>query len=232
MAAKYKCIIADDEVPSHQIIQEYISRIPDVEIAAQAYEGNTTLKLIREMEFHILFLDINMPGLTGIDIMRQANIRPATIAISASSDFAFESFQTNCVDYLLKPINFDRFETAVQKARLFFNTSFTLPKHEFLNIRINNKDIKVQTSNILYIQGLGNYIKLFLHRSKFPLVAYYSINTMQELLKINGFLKVHKSFLINMNFFSKRDKESIYLVDGTRIKIGKKFDYLVNQFLS
>jgi two-component system LytT family response regulator len=219
-----RCLVIDDEPKALEILSDYIEKVPGLEVAETFRDPLKALKFIQDNPVDLLFLDINMPDLSGIQLLNTLRDRPLVIFTTAYSEYALESYDYDAVDYLLKPIEFDRFLKAVNKARQLF------PKKEKSMISFNgNSDYvfiksgtdyyKLKTSEILYIRGTGNYLTFVT-----PKKEILSLLTMKKALDIlpEKFSRIHKSYIVNFDHVDLIDNDEVRIED-CRIPIGDSY---------
>ncbi|MBL4642233.1 MAG: response regulator transcription factor [Flavobacteriaceae bacterium] len=210
---KYKCLIVDDEELARELIATHVSQLPDFEIVAicaSAIEANTILK---NESIDLLFLDIEMPVLKGTDFLKNLVHKPKVIFTTAHREYAIESYELNVVDYLLKPIVFNRFFKAVEK---FLDTQIVVEKNNkttaltHIFVQSNKKNIKVNYDEILYIESIKDYIKI--HTIHSNLIIKHGISAFEEKLD-NRFLRVHRSYIVNSQKVTAYTKQDIEIED-------------------
>jgi len=210
---KYKCLIVDDEELARELIATHVSQLPDFEIVAicaSAIEANTVLK---NETIDLLFLDIEMPVLKGTDFLKNLVHKPKVIFTTAHREYAIESYELNVVDYLLKPIVFNRFFKAVEK---FLDTQIVVKEstktaqltHVF--VQSNKKNIKVNYDEILYIESIKDYIKI--HTTDANLIIKHGISAFEDKLD-DRFLRVHRSYIVNSQKVTAYTKQDIEIGD-------------------
>ncbi len=211
-----KALIIDDEPLAQNVIQQYAIKLPDLTISATCSDAICAHKLLQEMEIDLIFLDINMPKLSGISFLRNLKNPPLVIFTTAYSEYALEGFELNAIDYLKKPFSFDRFCKAYFKAEQLLQLQKTSKHQEsekskpgFLFIKSNKKSYKIEFSDIYYIEGLGDYIQIHLKDEK--IVTNLSMKKITELLPDDMFYRIHKSYIISL--------EKIKLVEGNMVMI-------------
>ena len=220
---KYNCLIVDDERLAQELLENYVQKIPYLECVATCSTALEAMQYLAQNQIGILFLDIQMPDLTGIDFLRSLNQKPATILTTAYSEYALESYELAVVDYLLKPIEFDRFFKAVTKAITGISTtnptpnlvppipsSETAPSQNYFFIKTDKKIVKIAFDEVLYIEALQKYIRI--HTLDKRIVSLFSLSKIQELLPKEQFIRIHRSFIINID---KMDS-----LEGNMVKIG------------
>ncbi|MDH6251691.1 DNA-binding LytR/AlgR family response regulator [Chryseobacterium sp. H1D6B] len=213
---KMKCLIIDDEPLARFHLKEMAEQIDFLEVidtCATALEANSK---VQDYQIDLLFLDINMPYLTGLEFLEQLENPPLCILTTAYSEYALEGYRLQVADYLLKPIAFNRFYQAVNKAQQQFIMSEKIKKHTtlddpFLYVRQSDSFIKVSWVDILYIESMQNYTKL--HFKDKSLVIHQTMKAVEESLSAEHFFRIHKSFLINITH--------IEMISGGRLYINK-----------
>jgi len=199
------CIIVDDEPVARQILKSYIEKIPGLEVAAEAGSGTEALAVLSKSKFDLVFLDINMPGLSGMEVARAIK-GENIIFTTAYPEYAVEGFEVNAVDYLVKPIAFERFYEAIEKARDYYD----LASSNFIWIKSEKKQHRVPLENILFVSSLGDYLKV--HLQEETLVVHGTMKNFVSELPSDRFLRVHKSYLVALNH--------VRYLEGNRISIG------------
>lgn len=220
-----RCIAVDDEPLALDIIESYISKLPFLKLVRTCSSATEAMQVLQEEQVDLMFLDIEMPELTGIQFLNILKHQPLIIFTTAYPDYALEGFNQDAVDYLLKPIPFDRFLKAVTKAqeRLQRNGRATeAPQHvpaphapppqDFMFVKADYKTIRVDFRDILWIEGLKDYIIIQTRDQK--IITLLSMNKMMEKLQDSKFLRVHRSFIVSL--------QKIDSIEKSRIRIGNK----------
>ncbi|RWW91667.1 LytR/AlgR family response regulator transcription factor [Flavobacterium cerinum] len=217
MTKPITCIIVDDEPPAIRILQKYAEQLPGLECVATTTSALEALRLIEVHQPDILFLDIQMRDLTGIQLSALIKDKVGIIFTTAYPQFAVEGFELNAIDYLLKPIAFSRFITAVEKARATIpltGSKHNIPstEEEFFFIKTDgkNKFKRVEIADIFYIESIKNYIVI--HTMNEQIVTYNTLKYFEEKLPENLFIKIHKSFIIAFNKIEKTDNNEVWLL--------------------
>ncbi len=211
-----KYIIIDDEPLAHEIITEFCSMLPHVQLEKSCYNAMEAMQFLNEHTVDFIFLDINMPKLKGLDFLKTLSNPPKTIITTAYKEYALEGFELNVVDYLLKPFSFDRLVKAVNKVSDTLPTK-TIHKESIESNEINTrlfikgdkKHHQIDLNNLLFIEAYGNYTKLFLADEM--IVSHEKISHYESLLNPIQFLRVHKSFIVAV--------DKIKFIEGNRIII-------------
>jgi DNA-binding LytR/AlgR family response regulator len=203
---KIICLAVDDEPPALDVLKKYISAVPHLELAGTCADAIEALHFIRQQTIDLVFLDIQMPQLLGTDLIRTLTKPPKIIFTTAYRKFAIQGFELNAVDYLLKPISFERFLKAVNKVMetgfQMADTSGQADKKDrnnesFINLRADRKNLKIGLNDILYIESLKDYIKVVTTTK--TIITKQAISSIEELLPKAEFLRIHRSFIVALN---------------------------------
>ena len=217
---KYQCLIVDDEPVAQQILEKYINQIEALHLIAKCSNAFEAMNILHQEKVDILFLDIKMPSLSGIEMLKTIQNQPKVILTTTFSEFAVESYEYGVIDYLLKPIAFERFLKTVNKILLPQNIDFNNGKAEekltiqptFIFFKANKKIFKYYLVDILFIEGSGNYIKVHTQNDK-PLMVLDKLTDLLEKLPPRQFLRVHKSFIINISHIIKIEGNVLFIRD-------------------
>lgn len=201
-----RCMIIDDEPVARDIIRQFVEDTPFLELSSEASSAVEAMDLLRQTTVDLLFLDINMPGLSGIQFLKSISQPPKVILTTAYSEYALESYELDVVDYLLKPIRFERFLKAVNKVR----DSGSLPENNNLTFKSDGKLIRLPVNELQYVEGMGDYIRL--HTKDQRYTVYDTMKSMSFQLEGQGFIRIHKSFLISLS--------NVQYVEGNRVTVG------------
>jgi DNA-binding LytR/AlgR family response regulator len=207
---KYTCIIVDDETLARELIASHIAKIPDLDILATCTNAIEAKFAIENFQPDILFLDIQMPNLTGLDLLRMMKKRPATIMTTAYSEHALEGYALDVLDYLLKPIEFERFFKAVSKAVDWINRGQVLsqvavestativePQAEYFFVKSDYKMVKVIFKEILFVEALQKYVRI--HTVNQRVITLMSMSQLEEQLPAEHFFRIHRSHIVNID---------------------------------
>ena len=195
-----KCIAIDDEPPALELIKAYAGRTPELQLVHTFDDAIAGASYLRNASIDLLFVDINMPDITGIDLVRSLQPRPMIIFTTAYKKFAFDGFELEAIDYLLKPIDFERFKKAVNRAVEFHNhrNSLKAETSEHIFVRSEYKLVKIELDSIDYIEGLEDYIKIHIKGSR-PVLTLMSLKAILEKLPAEKFIRIHRSYIIPVN---------------------------------
>ena len=208
---KHNCIIVDDEQVARDILKKYVAQSAMLDLKMECRNAIEAIEYLEQEEVDIVFLDIEMPKLSGLNMAKLVREDLQIIFTTAHRKFAVEGFELNATDYLLKPFSFDRFLAAVKKA-IENNTKRETPKENLLDhmyFKVDKKMVKVHFSDLLYIEGLGNYIKI--HTETDAFVVYEKMNDLEITLQPHMFKRIHKSYIVNCNKIKAYTKETVEL---------------------
>lgn len=202
---KLHCLVVDDEPIAQQIMEKYISQIEILHLAGKCSNAFEALNVLHREKIDILFLDINMPTLSGLDMLKTLQHPPKVILTTAFSEFGVASYEYGITDYLLKPIAFERFLNAINKILIPKNVEIPFEKeqkkatleNDFMFFKADKKIHKFYFNNILFIEGCGNYIKIHTDDTT-PLMVLEKLSDLEEKLPPNQFIRVHKSYIVNL----------------------------------
>lgn len=214
-------IAIDDEPLALSIIENFCKKLPYINLHKTFTQPNEGLKYLENFPIDVLFLDIHMPALNGIDLYKKIDQNTLVIFCSAHSQYAVEGFDLNALDYLLKPFTFDRFKQAAEKAQDYLAAKDN-KKSEFLFIRADYKLQKIRISDILYIEALDDYLKIYLDSQK-TLVARMTMKVMTEKLPTDEFVRVHRSFIVPVKKVNTLNNKTIIISDKI-IPIGANYE--------
>lgn len=214
-----KCIIVDDEPAAHYVLVNYIKQNPQLDLVFQCYNGIEAMNYLRENKVDLMFLDINMPEITGIELLKIIPTPPKTILTTAYSEFAVESYDYGVIDYLLKPIYFPRFLKAIDR---FFSMENVQNKPteiiaNTVSVKVDGHFIELELENLLFAQSFGNYVKL--HTTKRTYLASITTSEFEKCLPELGFMRIHKSYIVALDKIEATDKDFV-VIKKERLPIG------------
>lgn len=226
---KYRCLVVDDEVPAHRVIHSHISKTDVLEVVGDAYDGKEALDFLTKNKVDIVFLDIEMPKLTGIELLQCLPYPVSVILTTAYNNFGYEAYENDVVDYLLKPISFPRFLKAVNKVVKTFEPiveeEINYPKLEFKHEGVLKV---VDTEQILYVESIGNYIKIHLEHEK-PMLVTQTMKYLTSVLPAEYFIRIHKSYIVKRAQIVETRKTELVLSNNVVLPVGRKFSVLLER---
>ena len=221
-------LLVDDEPLAQEVLENHISKIPNVEISGKANNALQALEVLQEKEIDLIFLDIQMPELTGIDFLKTLKNPPMVVFTTAYPEFALDGFELDVVDYLLKPISFERFLKAVNKAQEITNlkhqsvseTNFDKNEPDYMFVKADKKIVKIPFADIKYIEGLKDYVMIYTSDKR--IITLQTLKHLEENLPSAIFKRVHRSFIVSLDKIKSVVGNSVE-IDDRHIPIGKLY---------
>lgn len=209
-----RCLVVDDEPLAREAIITYIEKMPDLALVGECENPIQAMSILRENHIDLIFLDIEMPEIDGVSFLKYLKKNPGVIFTTAYRNYAVEAFDLDVVDYLLKPISFDRFIIAVNKFYERENhpvsKNVIMPDNRsYINVKANRKTYKIDVKRIDYIESLKDYVKIIC--SDESIVTHDSLSNLEDILKKFGFIRIHNSFLVATDKIKSFNSESIFL---------------------
>jgi DNA-binding LytR/AlgR family response regulator len=220
------CIALDDEPLALDIIEAYVKKHPELNLIARCNNADEASKVLNSQHIDLMFLDIQMPGVTGLNFVRSLKNKPLFMFTTAYSEYAIDGFELDAIDYLLKPIAYDRFEKAIEKAKEYYtiknNSGLTESdlENDFIFVKANQQLIKLAYGEILYVEAFADYVKIFLNDRK--IVTLQTMKKMEAKLPSDIFSRVHRSFIVNRKALQSFST-SVCEVNGEKIPVGKNY---------
>ncbi len=211
-----RCLAIDDETLALDLLEDNIRMIPFLHLVKRCKNAYEAMEVLQEESIDLIFLDIQMPGITGMQFLQSLQSRPMVIFITAYKEYAVEGFNLDVLDYLVKPVPFDRFLKAANKALEYHNlkqkqTSAQENNHEFIFVNSEYNLVKILIDDISHIEGLKDYIKIHLANSAKPIITRMSLKLMEEKLPSLNFIRVHKSFIVSIDKILSIRKNRIHV---------------------
>jgi len=232
-----RCLAIDDEPLALELLEDNISQVPYLKLEGRCSNAFEALKFLQEQTVDLIFLDIQMPGLTGLQFIQSLTQRPMVILITAYEKFALEGFNLDVIDYLVKPVPLDRFIKACNKAWELYNLRLKKTENsssiepEFLFVNVEYSLLKVEFADIQWIEGLKDYIRIHLKNSSKPVITRMSMKAIEEELPSSRFIRVHKSFIVSVSAITSVRKNSIF-IGVEEIPIGDNYKDAVNMIIN
>lgn len=236
---KIKCLVVDDEPPAREILKQHIAGVDALELTGTCASAVEAISFLKDHPVDLIFLDIQMPQLLGTNFIRTLKSPPKVIFTTAFRKYALEGFELDAVDYLLKPISFERFLKGVNKIlQVSFPVDHSIPSAKenhkelassFLYFRADRKMVKVFFNDILFIEALKDYIKIVTQSR--TIITKYVLTTLAELLPADEFLRIHKSYIVAINKIESFNADSIQIAKH-ELPIGRLYKYDVGRILN
>ena len=241
---KIRCLIADDEPLALKLITDYISRIPHLELIGSCKRATDIPGFLGQVD--MLFLDIRMPGLTGLELLRSLPVKPLVILITAYSEHAIEGFELDVLDYLVKPVTFERFLTAVNKATIQYELQHrvvvpSVPMHDpgaagehagkdYFFVKSGFKSVRINYADILYVEGLKEYVSIYTTGDR-KFVKLAALKDIERMLPQDRFLRIHKSYIVAVNKVTAAYGNTVEL-NQVSLPIGRIYKEVVMKIFS
>ena len=227
-AVKITCVIVDDEPMAIKLVESYVNKTPFLELKKKCSSAIEALEFIKETPVDLLFLDIQMPDLTGLEFTKMLPKETRVIFTTAFDEYALEGFKVEALDYLLKPFNYAEFLSAANKANTWFSLvkgkqeSIISKEKEFLFIKSEYKQLRIKLADVLYFEGLKDYIKIYLKDEPKPILTLMSLKSIEEELSNTQFLRVHRSFIVSLKNVEVIERSQI-VINKQRITISEQY---------
>ena len=233
---KLRCLLIDDEPPALKILASYISNINGLEIVAQCKNAIEALDILHQKTVDVIFLDIKMPKILGTEFLKNLSHPPKVIFVTAYRDYAVEGYELDAVDYLVKPVSFERFfkaitklNRAIDKEAVTTTVEYKPNPEAFVYLKVDKDMKKIFVNDIVYIESWKDYVKLFLANGR-NILARQSISAMENLLSDHKFMRVHRSYMVSLNKISGYNGLSVQL-ETKEIPIGRLYKQVVMERL-
>lgn len=208
---KITCMAIDDEHFAIELLESFIKKIPHLNLIFSTTDAAEAIETIEVLKPQLIFLDIQMPLINGLSMVKKLKHKANVIFTTAYKQFALHAFEVEAIDYLVKPFAFERFEKAVQKATTLINSnnSLAIINEPQLLVRTNKTTLKIPTNTILFIEKASDYV--YIHTTTEKHIALFTLQKLEEVLPPNQFVRIHKSYLISLNKIAKWDIENVYI---------------------
>lgn len=221
-----RTLLVDDEFPSLKILENFALKLSECQIVGKCTSGTEAFEFLKNNEVDLLFLDIQMPGMTGIEMLTKLEKRPITVITTANHDKALDAYNLDVVDYLVKPFSFDRFQRSVERAKAQLSYTLNdqkdiLEKPNYITVKSDYKVVKILLDEIRYIEGLGEYVKIVLEKNF--VVTLEALKNLEKTLPEQNFARIHKSYIVNTKFVRTITSTSVTLKDGHSLPVGKVY---------
>ena len=230
-----RCLAVDDEPLALELLEDNISKVPFLELIAACDSVTDAMKVMEKEKIDLIFLDIQMPGLTGLQFIESMTEKPMIILITAYKQYALEGYNLDVTDYLVKPVSLDRFIKACNKAKQLFelksnqkNSSSSSSNAGYFFVNADYSMVKITTADIIYIEGLKDYIKIHLKSSQHPVVTRMPMKNIEELLPDSQFIRIHKSYIVSVAFITSIRKSSVF-IDSLELPLSETYRDAVNE---
>lgn len=226
------CILVDDEKPALELLEDNVKHVPFLNIVATCRNAMQVFELLDQHNIDLIFLDIHMPGINGLDLIKSIKNPPMVILVTAYQEHAIDGFNLDVVDYLIKPVPINRFLKAANKAHELYlsKQKKSLPDNDYVFVNANYSLVRVKIQDITFIEGLKDYVRINVIDGK-PIVTRLSLKGLEERLGIGNFLRIHKSYIIALNKIQSIQKSQL-IINGEEIPIGIGYRSPLQQYIN
>ena len=223
------CIIVDDEPLAVKLLESFVTKTPGMELLGSYTDSVEAINAVKELQPNLLFLDIQMPDLNGMELARMIPENTRVIFTTAFKEYAFESYEVKALDFLLKPIRYNKFMAAIEKAKDWF-VSRTSPQTIFLKVDGEYRQVAIQ--DILYVSGLKDYVKFYLTEERKPLITHLTMKAVEEMLPSEQFMRVHRSYIVALDKIRKVDRNDCIYIGEEIIRVTDAFRDTFLQYIN
>ena len=226
------CIIVDDEPLAVKLMESFVAKTPDLELLASFTDSVEAINAVKEQKPNLLFLDIQMPDLNGMELAHMIPTETRVIFTTAFKEYAFESYEVNALDFLLKPIRYNKFMVAVEKAKDWFAKSESpKPQPSALFVRVDGELRNITINDIIYVNGMKDYVMFYLDSEAKPLITHLTMKAVEEMLPPERFLRVHRSYIIAVDKIRKVDRNDCIYIGNEIIHVPDGYQESFHNFL-
>lgn len=229
------CLIVDDEPIAISVLENYVSKTPFLNLKGKCLSASQALEIMGHESIDLIFLDIQMPDINGLELSKSLGDSVKIIFTTAFEQYALDGFKVNALDYLLKPFNYEEFLKAALKAKTWFDLKkrpdAILSEKDSLLVNSEYKLIKISLKDILYIEGLKDYVKIFIENAPRPVMTLMTMKGLEEQLPSTQFMRVHRSYIVNLNRIQAIERSGI-VINKMIIPIADKYKEVFNQYLA
>ena len=239
------CMIVDDEPLAVKLLETFVGRTADLELKGSFTDSIEALDVLAREPVDLLFLDIQMPDLNGMELAHAIDTdRTRVIFTTAFKDYAFESYEVNALDFLLKPIRYIKFQAAVEKARNYFamkesaNTAASQPQQpsnkedDFIFLRADGELHQIALARILYVEGMKDYLKFFIEGERKPIITHMTMTAAEEMLPEAGFMRINRSYIVSLSHIRSIDRNDCVYVGEQIIRVTEAYKEQFNQYIT
>lgn len=232
-----KCIAVDDEPFGLKLLEDNISKVPFLELVAACTNAFEAMAVLEKNKIDLIFIDIQMPGLSGMEFVASMEQKPLVIFVTAYKQYALDSYDLSVVDYLVKPVSLERFIKACNRAKEIYelksqkqHATFQKPADYFF-VNVDYSQLKVMFNDIIWVEGLRDYVKIYLKSKNHPLLIRSSLKALEPELPANEFIRFHKSYLASIDSITSVRKNSIFIKD-IELPIGETYKEAVEKMIN
>jgi two-component system, LytTR family, response regulator len=219
---RLRVLIADDEAPALNLVKSYVNKLPNLELVSECQNGNDVIEALKNNDIDLLFLDIQMPGMSGIELSKRISSKQKVIFTTAFPNYAIDGFKVDALDYLLKPFDSDEFTKAVHKATDWFTKNNAEQIANSFFIKTDYRLERIHFDDILFAESDRDYVKLYLISQVEPISSLMNLKDLEEHLPTTTFMRIHRSFIINLNKINRVERNQV-IIGNQRITIAETY---------
>lgn len=232
-----RCLAIDDEPLALRQLESYLKKVPFLDVMGGCQSAMDAMRILEEEEIDAIFIDINMPDLNGMEFVKSLQHPPLVVFTTAYQEYAVEGYKVNAVDYLLKPFGMADIMRAVEHVKeryelLHAATASPVDEDDALFLKTEYKVARVIVTDIVYIEGMAEYLRIYLDGQEKPLITLLSMKKMEERLRNHAFMRIHKSYIINLRHISEINKSRVILDTGASISIGDSYRERLTEYVN
>ena len=230
------CMIVDDEPLAVKLLESFVAKTPELELLGSFTDSVEAINAIKEQQPNLLFLDIQMPDLNGMELAHMIPSETRVIFTTAFKEYAFESYEVKALDFLLKPIRYNKFMVAVEKAKEWFSaqgaaTNANVPSAKSIFLKVDGEYQQIAFSQILYVCGMKDYVMFYLEDVRKPLITHLTMKSVEDMLSPQQFMRVNRSYIVALEKIRKVDRNDCIYIGDEIIHVTDAFKESFNQFL-
>ena len=234
------CIIVDDEPLAVKLIESFVAKTPDLELLGSFTDSVEAINAVKEQKPNLLFLDIQMPDLNGMELAHMIPAETKVVFTTAFKEYAFESYEVSALDFLLKPIRYNKFMVAVEKAKEWFDRNDRAEEkseksanndQSNLFVRVDGELRNITIQNIIYVNGMKDYVMFYLEGEPKPLITHLTMKAVEEMLPAEKFLRVHRSYIVAVDKIRKIDRNNCIYIGNEIIHVPDGYLEAFHNFL-
>lgn len=231
---KIKCLVVDDEPMALRLIESYAKKTPFLELRAACSNAFEALEILEDENIDLIFLDIQMPELTGVELSKTLSKNTRVIFTTAFNEYALDGFKADALDYLLKPFSFDEFYNSALRAKEWFalvrSQSVAKPETDFLFVKADYKQLKINFDEILYFEGVRDYVKIALTENKRSVLTRMNLKALEAELPESKFMRIHRSFVVNLDKIDSIERSQV-IIGNQRITVADQYKERFGEFV-
>ena len=214
-----KCLVIDDDTVFLALMEHFVNQHPSLSLVGRCDSAAEAIKILSNQTVDLILLDIEMPGVNGLELVKSSNLVPQVIFVTAHTEYAVEAFEYDVTDYIVKPINQGRFDKAIDKAMSIAKYQELSANREHLYFKVNSKLVKILANNIIAVEAFGDYIKLYEGENRHVILG--TLNNMQNTLNTSKFMRVHRRFIVKLEAIKNLQGHEVEMENGRKIQVSR-----------